>query len=209
MYADLTTGEYMTLAARLYGVRPDRTIAALGLGEHLHTRMTQLSSGFQRRLALAAALVADPDVLVLDAPTAGLDGPAAHDLRRYIREFMSGRTSLLCTHSASEAQELCDEIIVLRAGSVVAQGSLDELRRRGRARLRLAARQGAEALVAALEPAGLHGDIEENAVLVAVDDPETAAPGLLRRLLEAGLDVYECSLVRPTIDDLFREGLPR
>src|SRR5207302_6553579 len=64
MYPDLTAGEYMALAARLYGARPDVAVERLDLTENLHTRMTDLSPSFQRRLALAAALVADPDVLV-------------------------------------------------------------------------------------------------------------------------------------------------
>src|SRR5215471_13349693 len=69
MYPDLTAGEYMSLASRLYDARPERAIDALDLGEYLRTRMTYLSPNFQRRLALAAALVADPDVLLLDEPT--------------------------------------------------------------------------------------------------------------------------------------------
>src|SRR5438309_1770889 len=132
MYPDLTTGEYLALAARLYGVPPERAVTAYGLSEYLQARMTQLSGGLQRRLALAAAVVASPDVLVLDSPTAGLDPVSAQDLQGYLRTAMRGRTTLLCTHNAAEARELCDEFIVLRAGRVAAQASLADLERRRR-----------------------------------------------------------------------------
>src|SRR5256714_7425281 len=104
MYPDLTAGEYMALAARLYGVRPDRAVEALDLTEYLHPRMTSLPPSFQRRLALAAALVADPDVLVLDEPTAGLDPVASEHLQLYLKEAMRGRTALLCTHRSDVAE---------------------------------------------------------------------------------------------------------
>src|SRR5579884_3898548 len=79
MYADLTADEYISMAARLHGVQPQAAIEAMGLAEHLHARMLLLPAGLQRRLALAAALVADPDLLILDEPTYG-PGPACASL---------------------------------------------------------------------------------------------------------------------------------
>jgi ABC-2 type transport system ATP-binding protein len=206
MYPDLTAGEYMALAARLYGARQDRAVEALDLGEYLHTRMTYLSPSFQRRLALAAALVADPDVLILDEPTAGLDRVAADHLTEYIREAMRGRTTLLCTHRPDEAEALCQEVIYLRGGQVVAQGTWEELRRRSRPRLRLAARQGVDRLLAAVAELGHHGEQSDGAVLVPVADPQQEGAELLHRLLEAGIDVYECALVRPPVEAVIREA---
>lgn len=206
MYPDLTAGEYLALAARLCGVRADRAVEALDLTEYLHTRMTYLSPSFQRRLALAAALVADPDVLVLDEPTAGLDRVAADHLTEYLREAMRGRTTLLCTHRPDEAEALCQEVIYLRGGQVVAQGTWEELRRRSRPRLRLAARQGAERLLAAISQLGLHGEAADGAVLVPIADPQAEGADLLHRLLEAGIDVYECAPVRPAVEAVIRES---
>jgi len=207
MYADLTAGEYMALAARLYGARPDRAVEALDLGEYLHTRMTYLSPSFQRRLALAAALVADPDVLVLDEPTAGLDRVAADHLILYLREAMRGRTTLFCTHRQDEGESLCSEVIYLRGGQVVAQGTWEEVRRRSRPRLRVAARQGVGAVMAELAELGMHGEpADGGAVVVSVASPEQESGALLRRLLEAGLDVYECAPVRPALETILHEG---
>jgi ABC-2 type transport system ATP-binding protein len=209
MYPDLTTGEYLALAARLYGVPPDRTVTAYGLSEYLQTRMTQLSSGLQRRLALAAAVVADPDVLVLDSPTAGLDQVSAHDLHGHLQTAMHGRSTLLCTHNAAEAMELCDEIIVLRGGNVAAQGSLKELERRQRPRLRFVARQGNDVLLSELSDPVLNATPDNGGVLVEVENAEAEAPNLLRKLLDAGVEVYGCSPVRPTLEDLFPEVTPQ
>jgi ABC-2 type transport system ATP-binding protein len=209
VYQDLTAGEYMALAAGLYDQRPERVEEALDLTEYLHTRMTHLSSAFQRRLALAAALVADPDVLLLDEPTAGLDPVAARDLHRYLRQVMPGRTTLLCTNSEAEAESLCQEVISLRAGRVVAQGTWEELRRRAKARLRVAARQGPERLVAELGQLGYKAEADGTSVLVELTELQEEAPVILRRLIDAQVDVYECAPVRPTVEGVFQEGTDR
>jgi ABC-type multidrug transport system ATPase subunit len=206
MYPDLTAGEYLALAARLYRARPDRAVEALDLGEYLHTRMTYLSPSFQRRLALAAALVADPDVLVLDEPTAGLDRVAADHLQLYLREAMRGRTALLCTHRQDVAEALCQEVISLRGGQVLAQGTWEELRRLSRPRLRLAARQGVDRLLAKLTELGLHGEPEESSVLVSMADPQNEAGPLLRELLDADIDIYECAPVRPSVEGIVQDS---
>ena len=119
---------------------------------------------------------------------------------------MRGRTCLLCTHNLAEAEALCDQVIILQEGRLIVQGRLEELRRGARPRVRLAARQGPEALRARLGQVGpIH--VDGTGVLVEVADPLTAAPVLLRRLLDAGLDVYECTPVRATLEDLFLEAV--
>lgn len=205
MYTDLTVGEYMWLAARLYGTRPDQAVEVFGLGPYQKTRMAQLSGGWQRRLVLAAALVAEPEVLLLDEPTVGLDPVAAHDVHQYLKRFMRGRTALLCTHNLAEAEALCDQVVILNEGRVILQGGIEDLRRRQRPRLRLAARQGIEALQSALNGAAV--EVEGDAVLVEVTDPRSDAPELLARLLAGGVEVYECTPVQPTLHDLFLEAL--
>jgi ABC-2 type transport system ATP-binding protein len=115
------------------------------------------------------------------------------------------RTTLLCTHNLAEAEALCDEVIILRAGQVLVHDTLEALRLRARPRLRLAARQGAPTLLQALRDRGLDagGDEDEHSVLLAVDEPETQVPDLLRGLLEDGVDVFECHLERATLESLF------
>lgn len=208
MYSDISVSEYLTLARRLYS-RGDigRVVELFDLGDHLHKVLSQLSGGYQRRVVLAAALLSEPELLLLDEPTVGLDPIAAHDVHEFLRTAMQGRTTLLCTHNLAEAEALCDEVVILRAGKVLIQAPLSELKHRSRPQLVLAARQGTETLLAALrrivpesEPVSKDG-----AVAVAVADPETEAPELLRRLLAAGIDVYRCEPARATLEDLFLE----
>lgn len=206
MYQDLTTGEYLRLARRLYG-RGDvsRLLEMFGLAAFRDRRMHHLSGGFQRRVCLAAALLAEPDVLLLDEPTVGLDPVAAHEVHAYLRDAMAGRTTLLCTHNLAEAEALCDEVIILRQGRVLVHAPLADLRRQSTPRLRLAARQGAAALDGALRRRGLAAspDGRSDAVLVALDDPPGQAPDLLRGLLAEGLDVYACEPIQASLEELF------
>jgi ABC-2 type transport system ATP-binding protein len=207
MYPDLTAGEYLQLAAMLYRARPDGAVEAFGLGPHLGTRMSQLSGGFQRRLLLAAAVFAGPEVLLLDEPTVGLDPVAAKDVHEYLLHLMQGRTVLLCTHNLAEAQSLCDHVVILRGGRVVLQGTLGELRRRARPRLMLTARQGVRPLLEELNGMASRAWVTGESVLMETTDPREEAPVLLRRLLAAGLDIWECTPVQPTLEDLFLDAV--
>jgi ABC-2 type transport system ATP-binding protein len=206
MYPDLTAGEYLRLASYVYRARTDAVVEAFGLSPHLATRMSHLSGGFQRRLSLAAAVFAEPDVLLLDEPTVGLDPVASHDVHEYLRKLMPGRTVLLCTHNLGEAEALCDDVVILRAGRVVLDGSVAELKRRARPRLRLAARQGVEAIVAQLDGRNVVS-LTDGHVLVETSDPQLEAPAILERLLASGVAVYECTPVHPTLEDLFLEAV--
>ena len=210
MYSDVTVGEYLGLAQRLYGRgEVARTEEAFGLAPYHGRMLAQLSGGFQRRVSLATALLAQPDLLLMDEPTVGLDPVATHDVHAYLKEAMEGRTTLLCTHNLSEAEALCDEVIILRDGKVLVQESLEDLRGGVHPRLRLAAHQGPAALLDALERRGLHGspDGENGGVLVPVVEPEATAPDLLRGLLDEGLDVYECRPVQATLEELFLDAV--
>jgi ABC-2 type transport system ATP-binding protein len=206
MYPDLTAGEYLRVAADLYQVSPRRAIETFGLRDHLRTRLAELSGGFQRRVVLAAALVAEPELLLLDEPTVGLDPKAGYEVHEYLRRVMPGRTVLLCTHNLAEAEALCDEVIILQQGRVSVHGRLRELRRGATSRLRLAAHQGPEAVVARLNGVG-PVQVDGRSVLVELPDPEAEAPRLLRHLLAAGLDVYECTPVEASLEEVFLEAV--
>lgn len=206
MYADLTLGEYLALARRLYG-RGDleRWLNGLGLAPHRDTMLAALSGGFQRRAVIAAALLSAPDVLLLDEPTVGLDPVAAHDVHTFLREAMTGRTTVLCTHNLVEAEALCDEVVILRGGRVLVHATLADLRRRGRTQVRFAARQPASALAAVLRRRGLETtlDADLRGVLVPLEDLARDTPPLLRALLAEGIDVYEARPVEATLESLF------
>jgi ABC-2 type transport system ATP-binding protein len=207
MYTDFTCGEYLELARRLYGRGElTRLVEVFDLGDHLRKPLAALSGGYQRRATLAAALLGEPELLLLDEPTVGLDPIAQHDVHAFLRDAMhrGGRTTLLCTHNLAEAEVLCEDVIILRKGRVLVQSPLRQLRARTRPQLRLAARQGADALSAALVVRGFAPRIEDGGtVAVVADDPESTAPDLLRGLLAEGLDMYACEPVEASLEDLF------
>ncbi len=209
MYTDFTTAEYLELARRLYG-RGDvpSAIETFGLGEHRHKRLAQLSGGFQRRVVVAAALLSEPSVLLLDEPTVGLDPVAAREVHNYLRAAMKGRTTLLCTHNLAEAEALCDDVIILRAGEVLLHEPLAALRERQRPRTRLVARQGAQDLARAVRAQGHAAEVVDGAVIGFID-AQSEAPALLRALLSEGIDVYECRPLPATLEELFLEAVGR
>ena len=207
MYPDLTAGEYLRVVSRVFGVRAGGPLEAFGLGDHLDTPLSRLSGGYQRRVLLAAAVLSEPEVLLLDEPTVGLDPVATRDVHEYLRGMMPGRTVLLCTHNLAEAEALCDEVVIMRGGHVILRGSLASLRRRVRPKLRLTARQGVQALLAHLDGTAASVRSGGGSVLVECADPPHEAPALLKRLLSAGVGVYECVPVEATLEDLFLEAV--
>lgn len=206
MYRDLTVGEYLEWVQQLYDHGDAQDVAAaFGLHEFWDRPMAALSGGFQRRLTLAAALISGPELLLLDEPTVGLDPVAARDVHDYLRAVMAGRTVLLCTHNLAEAEALCESVVILRGGDVLLHEKIETLRDRMQAHVVLAATQGAQPLAQALAQLGYAPQIAADSVQLAINAPQQQVPALLRDLLTAGLDVYECHTVGPTLEDLFLE----
>ncbi len=133
LYDELTVRENLRFVADLYGVkdRDDRIAAMLdlvGLTDRVADRVRILSGGQQRRLAIARALLHDPELLILDEPTLGVDIDARHAIWGHIRWLRrQGKTVVLSTNYLDEAEALCDRIVALRAGHCIAAGKPDEL----------------------------------------------------------------------------------
>src|SRR5262249_34707205 len=122
--------ETLTLFRSFYhrGLEPDEAIARVSLDEKATAWVGKLSGGQQQRLAVACALVGDPELLFLDEPTTGLDPQARRQLWEIIRSFgEQGRTVLLTTHYMDEAERLCDRVAIVDHGKVIALGSPREL----------------------------------------------------------------------------------
>jgi ABC-2 type transport system ATP-binding protein len=146
LYPAMPAGEQLVYMARLHGLgrsdAKDRAMALLdelGLGDRWDDRTDKLSGGMQQRLQLGAALVHDPDVVVLDEPFAGLDPVAVDDLSRtLVDRVASGRTVVLSSHQLDLVQDLCEQIVMIDHGRTVLEGSVAALRASsGRRQLRL------------------------------------------------------------------------
>ena len=137
VYPDLTVEEYLRFVGTLKGLRRaalcheiDRVAAAAGLDEVRPRLIRNLSKGFRQRTGIAQALLGDPQVLILDEPTAGLDPRQIEEMRQLIREAAGSRTILLSTHILQEVVAVCDRVIVINRGRIVADDRLDLLSER-------------------------------------------------------------------------------
>ncbi|MCK9926612.1 ATP-binding cassette domain-containing protein [Frankia sp. Mgl5] len=118
--------------AGLPGARVSEVLALVGLEQDARRRVGRYSLGMRQRLGLAAALLADPDILVLDEPTNGLDPKGIRWLRTLLRERAdSGRTVVLSSHSLTEAERLVDDVVVIHRGRIVHQAPMDATTQRG------------------------------------------------------------------------------
>lgn len=210
LYPDLTVREYLSFVRSLYK-RGDvlETVKTYGLTEFADRPLSALSGGYGRRLLVAAAVMSKPELLLLDEPTVGLDPLAAAETRRLLRSAMEGRTVFMSTHNLAEAEELCDTVVILRAGQVLVHERIEEMRRQAVPHVHLAAHGGTEPLQAALRDLGVEAERNGHEVIFTLLEAERAVPDILRGLLSSGVDVYESRIVPPTLEDLFVEVVTR
>jgi ABC-2 type transport system ATP-binding protein len=138
LYGRMRAGEYLDFFGQLYGMKPVRRrerIAALleqfGLTNHRNRRIGEFSKGMRQKLALARALLHSPPVLLLDEPTSAMDPESARLVRDAIQELRSGeRAVIICTHNLVEAEELADQIAIIRRGKIIALGSSQALKQK-------------------------------------------------------------------------------
>lgn len=207
----LTVRETLTLFRSFYrhGVEPDEAIAVVSLQEKARARVGKLSGGQRQRLAVACALVGDPELLFLDEPTTGLDPQSRRQLWDVIRAIRGrGRTVLLTTHYMDEAERLCDRVAVIDHGQVIALGTPREL----------IARQGGDHVIefavaegqATPDQARLH-DLpgvrsvrsEAGGIILLVAEPHVVLPALLDCLRNQGLELARLTTRHASLEDVF------
>jgi ABC-2 type transport system ATP-binding protein len=131
LYTDLYVREYLSFNANVYKVskaRIEEVIKLTGLTPEAHKKIGQLSKGYRQRVGLANALLHDPEVLILDEPTTGLDPNQLVDIRNLIRTIGKQKTVFLSTHIMQEVEAMCDRVIIINKGEVVADKYLKDLR---------------------------------------------------------------------------------
>jgi ABC-2 type transport system ATP-binding protein len=131
LYTDLYVKEYLNFNANVYGTpksRIEEVIDLTGLKPEAHKKIGQLSKGYRQRVGLANALLHNPDVLILDEPTTGLDPNQLVDIRNLIRTIGKEKTVFLSTHIMQEVEAMCDRVIIINKGEIVADKYLKDLR---------------------------------------------------------------------------------
>jgi ABC-2 type transport system ATP-binding protein len=209
----LSVEETLTLFRSFYrqGIEPEDAMGLVSLNEKRRAWVGKLSGGQKQRLAVACALIGDPDLLFLDEPTTGLDPQSRRALWQVIRGLRDrGRTILLTTHYMDEAERLCDRVAVVDQGRVIAQGSPAELiARLGGDHVIEFAINGAAAggppdEAALLALPGVRGArLEATGILLTVTEPHVTLPALLQRLQADGVELARLATRHVSLEDVF------
>jgi ABC-2 type transport system ATP-binding protein len=183
--------------------RIDVVLAEVRLLDRAGDRVAGYSLGMKQRLGVAAALLKDPELLILDEPTNGLDPSGMAEMRALIRSLgQGGRTVVLSSHLMGEVEQVSDRVGVIRAGTLVAEGTVDELRGRAGLRVRAQPLDAARALLA--RHPGVDSVERSDGALAVAADPGLAAD-LNRVLVTAGVAVSELTTHRSSLEDVFFE----
>lgn len=141
LYLDMPVIEYLRFCAALQGVdnsqieqRIRAMVSKCGLNAEKHKKINELSKGYRQRVGLAQAMIHDPEILVLDEPTTGLDPNQIVEIRKLIREIGKEKTVILSTHILPEVEATCDRILIINKGKIVADGTSDTLRKQATGR---------------------------------------------------------------------------
>ncbi len=204
--------DLMILQAGYYGVPPKiakentaRLLEEFGLSEKAKVKVRELSGGMKRRFQIAKSLVHDPEVVILDEPTAGVDVELRHMLWGYLQRLnKEGRTIILTTHYIEEAEKLCERVAIIDHGRIIAEGSPGQLMEGiNRDGLSIAVDGWSDKVAAGLD--GYDFQFKEDRLQVKVARPERKLAEIVSRIAAAGAVVQEVAICRATLEDVFIE----
>jgi ABC-2 type transport system ATP-binding protein len=203
--------ETLEIYAGYYGIekskrRTDEIIEALGLTDKAFSKPRSLSGGMKRRLLVAKALVHDPEILVLDEPTAGVDVELRNQLWNYVKNLnKKGTTIILTTHYLEEAEELCDEIAVINRGEVIACDSKKNL---------MQILSGKELIISTNNnncDLGFLSGIDvvarfskDGKLIISYDPKKVAAEEILKKIAENKISISDISTKQPDLEEIFK-----
>jgi ABC-2 type transport system ATP-binding protein len=215
LYTDMTLWDYLKFFADLRHLpdaedRVDETLDKVGLLDRADGYVSNLSKGMRQRLGLAQALIHKPEVLILDEPTIGLDPAQVVEVRKLIKEVGKERTVLLSTHILSEAQQVCDRVLIINKGKIVAEDSPQNLQSRlaGAERGVLRVKGDADDL------AGKLGKIKGMEAVQAKPDgsiefqflpDQDVRPEIARIVVKDGYDLLEMRALSMSLEEIFLE----
>jgi ABC-2 type transport system ATP-binding protein len=181
----------------------DPVLAMVELHDRKRDRFRTFSQGMRQRLAIAAALLADPQLIILDEPTNGLDPAGTVEIRKLVQELAAGgRTIVLCSHQLHEVEQLCERVAILRTGQLIAEGRIDDLLAPRRA-LRLQVVDGVERALRLLQQLPWVTAVEQDGSALRVYAPTERAAEVNRALIDAGIGVAALGVEEHTLEALF------
>jgi ABC-2 type transport system ATP-binding protein len=215
IYPDLTVTQFLRFASQAKGVEAkeekaelDRVVASCGLEGVRHTLVAALSKGYRQRLGLAQALLNQPPLLILDEPTIGLDPSQIVEIRQLIKNLEGDHTVMLSSHVLPEVSQLCDRVIIINRGQIVASDRPENLSRQmgHEARVLLTVGGPTVEVEAALQKiSGVNRVLiqEEGKFLVQTDQGRELRPELARMVVARGWDLLELKAQEFTLEEVF------
>lgn len=215
LYRDMTALGYLMYVGEIRGIanRRDKALEALervALSHRADSRIRTLSKGMRQRVGLASTLLHDPDVLILDEPTIGLDPLQVLELRELVRELGKRHTVLFSTHILSEAEQVCDSVVIINQGEIIAQGAPAELRgmleRGGRVLLRVnAPLENALPVIQGISEVA-HAEISSDGIIATPTHPASdPRPAIARAVVQQGWDLVELRPLAVNLEEIFLE----
>ena len=216
LYGEMIVEDYLIYIAKMYGQNPEEKVPLLcaecGLKEVMSKNISELSRGNRQRVALAHALMNDPEILILDEPTSGLDPNQVEDVRAIIREIGKTRTVIISTHILSEVETICSRAIIISGGKLVADSSIEELKNSIGTSSTVYISVGGNVAsaaelaksvsgVSAVSTNSIEGGLSE--LVVSVNGDAEIRPALIKKLVEGGFDIYSAALSQNSLENVF------
>ena len=194
---------YYGISTKKAKTKVDELLERLGLDKKRDSRLRQLSGGMKRRFQIAKALVHDPDILILDEPTAGVDVELRHDLWKYLKELhKKGKTILLTTHYIEEAELLCDNVAIIDEGTILKEGSPKQLTKElGKSGVTVQTGKAIQNIENLLTD--LTYTIEDSRLHFSVDDAEKAIPDIIQKLSKINIPIHSITTETSSLEDVF------
>jgi len=217
LYGDMIVEDYLKYIADMHGqdasVKVPALCAECGLKEVMSKNVSELSRGNRQRVALAHALMHDPEILILDEPTSGLDPNQVEDVRAIIREIGKTRTVIVSTHILSEVETICSRAIIISGGKLVADSSIENLKNSigssSSVSITLGGKSADQACEIAKTIEGVSGvsvnplEDGKSEIVVSVNGEAEIRPQLIKKLVEDGFDLYEAASSKNSLEDVF------
>ena len=218
LYGEMIVEDYLRYIAGIYGQNPEEKVPLLckecGLKEVMSKNISELSRGNRQRVALAHALMNDPEILILDEPTSGLDPNQVEDVRSIIREIGKTRTVIVSTHILSEVETICSRAIIISGGKLVADSSIEELKNSIGTSSTVYITVGGDGNkacelvksingVAGVTVGPKEGEANLSELVVSVNGDAEIRPVIIKKLVEGGFDLYEAAHKKNTLEDVF------